>query len=139
MGKPQKIIHIVLVVLWIVIPLTQSECSVFIKKDYAYRHEVSGKVMDENNIPIQGAIVYRPEGLESLYKRITDEEGQFLFEYSGLGPEPTEEMHWTIIIEHPDYQTRQMEIRLPFYSDIENFEEYGYILRDLEIKLSLIE
>ena len=107
--------------------------------DYMYRHDVSGVVVDENNNPVVGALVYRPEGVDYIYERITDDQGQFSFEYSGLGREPEEFLEWTLMIEHEGYQNQELIIQIPWVNYEEGREDYGYVKQDIQIQVAPLE
>lgn len=76
-------------------------------KDYEYRHEVDGKVLDADNKPVKGAIVRRVTdkgdqyGIDELYARTTPASGEFSFVNVGRGPQHMSSAPWKIQVEHP--------------------------------------
>ncbi len=76
-------------------------------KDYEYRHEVDGKVLDADNKPVKGAIVRRVTdkgdqyGIDELYSRTTPATGEFSFVNVGRGPQHMASAPWKIQVEYP--------------------------------------
>ena len=109
------------------------------KVDYAYRHDVAGRVVDgQTGRAVPGAIVERIEdgcldAVRDMYRRETDANGCFRFEYSGLGGKP-EQCRSGCSRSKLGYQSRTITNTVawqPFRES--NTASYGYILTNLRI------
>ena len=109
--------------------------------DYAYRHKVSGKIVDIKGNPIKKALVRRvldlesqtQYGLPSLYKKYTDKNGYFEFNYTGRGRAPKSKAIWHIIVSHPDYKKLKTSIIVSWHDSSNS--NYGYIKEDIRLTL----
>jgi len=111
------------------------------KVDYAYRHDVAGRVLDgQTGRAVPGAIVERiedgvpPDAVRDMYRRETDANGCFRFEYSGLGGKPEQCQLWMLQVQAVGYQSRTITNTVawqPFRES--NTASYGYILTNLRI------
>ena len=115
--------------------------------DYAYRHDVSGRVTDESGRPAAGVRVYRigenddallPGSLNpQLYKRTTDPDGRFAFTYSGLGRKPVASLPWRLIALSPDFRPKTFDFQVAWqpFTD-KNTQNYGYVKHDVQLVLA---
>ncbi len=113
------------------------------KVDYAYRHDVAGRVVDgQTGRAVNNAIVERIEegvptdAVRDLYRRVTGPDGSFRFEYSGLGGKPEQCQIWMLQVQAVGYQSRTITNTVawqPFRES--NTASYGYILTNLRIAI----
>ena len=108
--------------------------------DYAYRHDISGKVTDSKGKEISGATVCKIESREEncsdrdLYIRSTDKNGNFQFIYSGLGPKPLAKIDWILKVKHPKYNPLIFEFSIE-WTAFKNNPQFGYIKKDITLEL----
>jgi hypothetical protein len=110
--------------------------------DYAYRHHVSGRILDMNGQPVAGALVKRVTdrkserqyGSESVYLQKTDMKGKFVFSFQGRGPKPEPRGVWTFVVTHPDFIAKEVSFTIP-WTDAEK-PNFGYNLDGLEIRMT---
>jgi len=112
------------------------------KVDYAYRHDVAGRVVDgQTGRGITGAIIERiedgvPQGaVRDLYRRETDADGRFRFEYSGLGGKPEQCQLWVLQARANGYQPTTISNTIAWQPYREGSTGFGYILTNLDIKI----
>lgn len=113
--------------------------------DYAYRHHVSGRVIDAaTSKPVPDVLVRRvfaeqgdQDSGPAMYRQQTDESGRFLFHYSGLGGKPTAKQQWTLKLSHNDYADKTVRISISWrqINTNSNQSSYGYVKNDLLIKM----
>lgn len=110
--------------------------------DYAYRHEVSGRVLNAaNGIPVAGVTVERLEAgmtntpVRDIYRRLTAADGTFSFLYSGLGPRPAAAQEWVLSLRKPGYVTSLVTNRVPWTPFTEGRSNFGYVLGALDLRL----
>lgn len=89
-------------------------------KDYAYRHEVAGMVVDTKGAPITGVSVQRVDdknnsyGVDELYKRVTNEKGEFSFVNEGRGPSPMPSAPWRLQVDFGAGNTKVFPLDVRF-------------------------
>lgn len=114
------------------------------KVDYAYRHDVSGRVVDDQTgRAVPGAIVERIEdgvpagAVRDLYRRETDGAGRFRFEYSGLGGRPEQCQTWLLHVRAAGYRPKTVTNTIAWqpYSE-SSASRFGYVLTNLGIRLA---
>jgi hypothetical protein len=77
----------------------------FACKDYAYRHEIAGTIVDAKGAPVASVSVQRvtdkndPYGVDELYKRISNDRGEFSFVSEGRGPSPVPSAPWRLQVD----------------------------------------
>jgi hypothetical protein len=112
-------------------------CQTVACRDYAYRHEIRGTVLDAANQPIAGALVRRVSdkndqyGVDELYLRTTAANGSFDFVNEGRGPSPVRAAPWRIEVEFPKGTKRTYEIVATWSDD--KSECTGYCARNVVI------
>lgn len=105
--------------------------------DYAYRHEVAGRVVAEGGTPVAGAIVQRvndkgePYGNDESYRRTTGADGTFSFVAEGRGPSPMPYAPWILRVTHPKHVERQLDVRAAWSEDRATC--FGYCAKGLTI------
>ncbi|MCC6274603.1 MAG: hypothetical protein IT569_01975 [Leptospiraceae bacterium] len=108
--------------------------------DYAYRHEIAGKIVDFKGREIPGAVVCKIESVEEkctereIYTRITDRKGNFQFIYSGLGGKPEPKMIWILLVKHPKFNPLIDKFNIDWIP-FQNSPEYGYIKKDVLLEM----
>jgi hypothetical protein len=89
-------------------------------RDYAYRHDISGTVVDSKGAPVASAVVQRiddkdkPYGVDELYKRTTNAKGEFQFVSEGRGPSPVPSAPWRFQVDFGNGETKIFGIDVPY-------------------------
>lgn len=111
-------------------------------KDYAYRHEVAGRVVNTTGEPIAGALVQRVQrvndkgeayGNDESYRRTTDGDGRFSFVAEGRGPSPLPYAPWTLRVTKDRHVERQLDVRAVWSDDRNGC--FGYCAKDVAIEM----
>ncbi len=115
-------------------------------RSYPYRHDIEGRVVVtaegallRPGVGVPDAVVQRindngePYGFDDDYRRVTDAQGHFSFVAEGQGASPLAYAPWRIRVTHPNYGTRELEVRAAWSDD--KSVCWGYCARDFEIEL----
>jgi hypothetical protein len=108
-------------------------------RDYEYRHEVSGVVVDAQNKPVADAVVRRVTekgdqyGVNELYSRTTKADGAFSFVNEGRGPEHLAEAPWKVQVEYPVGSKHTFDVVAKWSDDRSGC--FGYCARNVTIQL----
>jgi hypothetical protein len=126
----------------ILIPLLLCSCLGKRYVEYLYAHHVSGIVVDDKGNPVRDALVKKitdpakpGEEADKMYRRVTDENGAFSFDYTGDGRKPDEEMIWTLAVIRAGFKTRVTSFPLKWVKPEAELKEPGYVLHDIRIAL----
>lgn len=109
-------------------------------RDYAYRHELEGVVLDAKGAPLANAEVQRlneksePYGFDSDYLRVTDEAGHFSFAAEGRGPSPLEAAPWRLRVKHAEAGEREVEVQARWQEQREGAVCWGYCAKGLSLQ-----
>jgi hypothetical protein len=89
-------------------------------KDYPYRHEIAGKVVDSAGAPMASVSVQRVDdknksyGVDELYKRVTNDKGEFSFVNEGRGPSPLPSAPWRLQVDFGGGTTQVYPVNAPW-------------------------
>lgn len=124
----------------IAVPFALAGCA---RIDYAYRHEVAGRVVHAvTGRPLAGVTVERLEAgmtntpARALYLRTTAADGTFRFLYSGLGPRPLPVHEWVLVLDKQGYRRASVTNRVSWLPFAEGRAAYGYVLTNLQLRLA---
>jgi hypothetical protein len=104
-------------------------------KDYPYRHEIAGKVVDGAGAPIASVSVQRVDdknksyGVDELYKRVTNDKGEFSFVNEGRGPSPMPSAPWRLQVDFGSGSTQVYPVNVPWHDGAS--ECAGYCAKSL--------